>query len=396
MCSSLLGSHADFAKSFAAKVSMKLKVKHELVTDYLVQRDDQVEALMKLLKIEDPKVRYVGIHGMGGIGKTTLAKIVYNKLCGEYKNCCSFLDDVREFSEQKRIVDLQKKLLKDVGVKFEDFLHAKDGIKKMRETLPSKKVLIVLDDVDDLDQVRSLAGDAFWFGKGSRIIITTRNQEILERTGVKITQEVEVMKPQESLQLFSKHAFAKDSPPIEYLSLSEEAVESTGRLPLSLEVIGAYLRTIRPAKWPKKIKRLKSVPHEDVQKKLMISYEALDHGTKQILLDIACFFIGQERTYPMYMWEARDNDAKMRLKKLVNMSLMKIHVDIDEEISYMEVKTKWLQMHDQLRDLGREIVRLESSKNDLKCNRLWMFDEALEVLQEEEVQRCYPVFAFAN
>lgn len=87
------GSHGELAKLIVREISLKMKVKHKFLTKYLVQRDDQVDALMKLLDIKAPYVRFVRIHGMRGIGKTTLAKIIFNKLCDHYKYY-SFLADV--------------------------------------------------------------------------------------------------------------------------------------------------------------------------------------------------------------------------------------------------------------------------------------------------------------
>ncbi|PKI46190.1 hypothetical protein CRG98_033448 [Punica granatum] len=182
--------YGEFARSFAREVSMKLKVKHKCVTDYLVQRDDQVEGLMELLDIESTEVRFVGIHGMGGIGKTTLAKLVFNKLCDRFDSC-SFLADVRESDRQHKGVGLlQRKLLGDLGLGSGEIMDVDDGIKRMSERLAHKKVLIVLDDVDHRDQIHDLAGDASWFGSGSRILITTRNQRVLEI----IPQRVHILK----------------------------------------------------------------------------------------------------------------------------------------------------------------------------------------------------------
>ncbi|PKI46192.1 hypothetical protein CRG98_033450 [Punica granatum] len=92
--------YGEFARSFVREVSMRLKVKHKYVTDYLVQRDDQVKDLMDLLDIESSGVCFVGIHEMGGIGKTTLAKLVFNKLCDRFDKC-SFLADVRRYPDLK-------------------------------------------------------------------------------------------------------------------------------------------------------------------------------------------------------------------------------------------------------------------------------------------------------
>ncbi|XP_031372268.1 disease resistance protein TAO1 isoform X2 [Punica granatum] len=372
--------YGEFARFFAREVSMKLKVKHKCVTDYLVQRDDQVEALMKLLDIESSDVRFVGVHGMGGIGNTTLAKVVFNKLCDRFANC-SFLADVQESSRQHGIERLQKQLLNNLGLGSVEIMDVDDGIMRIREMLVQKRVLIVLDDVGHWKQIQNLTGDASWFASGSRIIVTTRDQRVLEIKQQRVyTLEVEEMKPEEALRLFSMHAFEKYPPPNDYLRLLQKAVASSGGLPLALEVTGSLLRDKRRKDWVDTIKRLERVPHPDVQDKLMISYEALDPGTKQIFLDIACFFINYDRKYPTYMWEACDFDPKMGLKVLVHMSLVKII----EEKGWDGIKKK-LWMHDQLRDLGRKIVADERFKDVMKCSsRLWMPEDALKVLREEE------------
>ncbi|KAK4775334.1 hypothetical protein SAY86_010269 [Trapa natans] len=371
--------HGEFIKLLVREICMKLKKKQKFVTEYLVQKDDEVEALMNLLDVKAPDVRFVGIHGMGGIGKTTLAKIIFNKLCDDYEHSV-FLNDVRGSSKQYRgIEDLQKRLLGNLGSKMGDIMDADDGIMRIRKLLGQKRALIVLDDVDHRRQAQYLSGGAHWFGQGSRIIITTRNREVLRKEAIPF--EVAVMNTDEALQLFSMHAFDKESPLDDYVSLSNEAIESTGRLPLALEVIASYLRDMPRKKWAEAVERLKKVPHEDVTEKLMISYEALDHGTQQMFLDIACFFIGYEKTFPMYMWEDYYGYAKTKLEVLIHMSLIKIVVvKIRHQQGVFKKKKLW--MHDQLRDMGRKIVRPENNSDGV--NRLWMHEDAFDKMQDNE------------
>ncbi|OWM87299.1 hypothetical protein CDL15_Pgr022406 [Punica granatum] len=285
---------------------------------------------------------------------------------------------MRETTKRKGIEYLQRQLLQDLGVKSADITDENDGIWMVSEKLQNRKVLVVLDDVYDLEQIGKLAGEAGWFGEGSRIIITSRNKKVPGFEGGRVEiLEAEPMKFEESLLLFSRHAFGKENPPEDFRDLSEEAVRITGGLPLALEVVGSQLRTSYEHRdrvhWNNLIGTLRKIPARKVQDRLKISYDALDWEAKKIFLDIACFFINEEKTKAIYMWQSCGFEPYLAVKELVDASLIKL---ADEN--------KFL-MHDQLRDLGRKIVRDDVLKDPRKpCSRIWMHEDALKVLREEE------------
>ncbi|OWM86776.1 hypothetical protein CDL15_Pgr015812 [Punica granatum] len=105
--------HGEFCNSVTKEIVIRLNVKQKIVPDHLVGMDDQVKAVLGLLDVEAYDVRYVGIHGMGGIGKTTLAKVVFNELSPHFDGC-SFLSDIRESWKQDGVKYLQKQLLSDL------------------------------------------------------------------------------------------------------------------------------------------------------------------------------------------------------------------------------------------------------------------------------------------
>ena len=169
------------------------------INDDIVGMDFHLKELKSLLSSDLHDISVVGIYGTGGIGKTTIAKIVYNEIQYQFTSA-SFLQDVKETFNKRCQLQLQQQLLHDTVGDDEEFSNINKGINIIKARLRSKKVLIVIDDVDQLQQLESVAGSPKWFGLGSTIIITIRNQHLLVEYGVTISYEATGLHYREALQ----------------------------------------------------------------------------------------------------------------------------------------------------------------------------------------------------
>jgi hypothetical protein len=179
----------------------------------------------------------------------------------------------------------------------------------------------------------------------------------------------------ESLELFSWHAFRKSSPTEDYMDLSRGIVAYSRGLPLALEVLGSFLFSRSMQEWESTLEKLKRISHDQIQKKLRISFDALSDSTlKDIFLDISCFFIGMDKNYVIQILDACGFFAKIGISILIQQCLLSVG------------ERNKLIMHDLLRDMGREIVREEFPKIPGKCSRLWLHKDALDILAKHEVR----------
>ncbi|CAN1805510.1 Disease resistance protein L6 [Linum perenne] len=357
-----------------SKVELHLRSNYTLVTEELVGIDCHVQEVTRLLNLDSGDGKIVGIHGIGGIGKTTIAKAVYDSICTSFNRCC-FIENIRELLlKNDGVMALQNKVISrilrdDVQVK-----DASEGVNIIRQRVCKYKVLVVLDDVGDRFEFDQILGKLGSFNSESRFIITTRDKRVLELLQAYKLYEPEEMSYDHSLQLFSRHAFAVRYPPEGYAALCDEFVKVAARLPLALKVIGSLLFRRDKQFWEEKLIELKQVPPTSnmVQQRLKISYNELTRNEKTIFLDIACFFIGEDKELPFHMWCDCNLYPESGIRTLVLRSLMKV----DERNQF------W--MHDHLRDLGRGIVIEEDVEHPCKRSRVWSNEDAINMLKNVE------------
>ncbi|KAB2617025.1 TMV resistance protein N-like [Pyrus ussuriensis x Pyrus communis] len=308
------------------------------------------------------------IHGMGGIGKTTIAKIAYNQNFSKFQ-ASSFLSDIRETSKQANgFVHLQRNLLSDIlqKRKMEKIYSLDEGMVKIKRVVRCKRVLIVLDDVENSEQFNAVLGMRDWFHPGSKIIITTRHQHLLKAHEVCVRFKVEGLLVHQSLKLFSWHAFGQPHPQEDYMEHSRHLVKCCGGVPLALQVLGSSLFGKTANVWENVVRKLKenAVPTLDVitegkfQNILCISFDSLQDHDKCLFLHIACFFIGKDKDLATTILDECDFATEVGLQHLVDGCLVEINA-----------RNK-LTMHQLLENMGKAIIRDESPEDPGKHTRL--------------------------
>lgn len=317
----------------------------------------------------------IGLQGMGGIGKSVLAAAI------------AWDDNVRQYyrdgifwislGQTPALETRQKQLVDGLEPGTPTFHDVQEGRAQLSRTLANKQCLIILDDVWELEH--ATAFDVLAQSQ-SRLLISTRNLDILQALGADIHQ-VQLLDNNNALNLLAQAA-AADPATTQNNPEAHAVVKFCGNLPLALAMVGAMVRG-RPDAWNRALRRLERAdlsrikenfphyPYPDLLRAIQVSVEALDDGDLAKLdpidryVDLAVF--PQDTSIPLSvlerLWEPSgldDIDTEDLVEAFVGRSLATLdekgHLRLhDLNVNYVQQQAGSLQdRHDQLLESYQE------------------------------------------
>ncbi|KAL7585540.1 disease resistance protein RPV1 isoform X1 [Lactuca sativa] len=369
------------------EISSRLELHSECTIPHLIGMDISIDTISSWLKGgSSENAEVLTISGMGGIGKTSLAKYIYRLHYHEFERS-SFVEDIerRCAGQTRALLDLQKQLLGDLLGKRMIEEHDVDVLTyKIEKALLNKQMLLVLDGVDNFEQVDVLIGTNGFLHPRSKIIITTKDGSLTEKCALfrmrvppkHQKHALHGLSDSESLSLLCWHAFGGYDPKEGYENEAIRASKYCGGHPLALKLLGSSLNNEDVDTWRDTFEMLKTREfhtHVHVQKVLQISFDSLpSDNCKELFKHIACFFVGSDKE----MIEAILKECGIRtsygITKLIDRCLLTIG-PLNE-----------LRMHQLLQEMGRDLVHQESPEKPWKRSRVWNHEESLYLLKEDK------------
>lgn len=302
--------------------------------------DSRLMEIENLIRKQPLGVRSIGIWGMAGIGKTTIAEAVFSQMKRYYKSPCF----IRNFEKQFQKKGLYQLREKQLPRKLKDKLDINKSIgnNNQREMI----VFLVLDDVRNHIKAESFLGGFDWFDPGSLIIITSRDKPVLLQCRVAEIYEAKKLDDKEALKLFLGHAFGDTVHEKGPHKVSKMVVKYANGNAKALSYYGKEMKGKTPEEMKEAFFKLKRCPPPEILELLKNSYDELSDNEKNIFLDIVCFFIGKSVERVIQALEGRGLFVPIGIQYLFEKSLVTI---LENRV----------EMQDLIRDMAYEILNQE-------------------------------------
>ncbi|XP_021288423.1 putative disease resistance protein RGA4 [Herrania umbratica] len=254
------------------------KVRPELV----IGREEEKEHIIELLKEQnhgDGIFNVIAIVGFGGLGKTSLARLVYNdaKVADSFKGIWVCV------SEEFDVLVIFRNILKSLGVRNVDDWNLNEVQKQIEQKLKGKKYLLVLDDVwnDDILKWNEFSQYMAFGATESKIIVTTRSIKVAATMGVRSPYLLKGLNEEQSQDLFEKVAFEGRHIDPKLGLIGKVVAQKCKGVPLSIKCLGGLMKQKPDEKYWLSVQENEIWDNKDVLSVLKLSYAQLPSNLKQ-------------------------------------------------------------------------------------------------------------------
>ncbi|KAG8387430.1 hypothetical protein BUALT_Bualt02G0020600 [Buddleja alternifolia] len=348
------------------------------IEEHFVGMEKDLESLVSLVLDVKRSNRVISIHGMGGLGKTTLAQKIYqNKDVQRSFGARAWVCVSQQFDAKSVLKQIMKPLLPDERKEQIETMNQNELVVELYNVLRSKKCFIVIDDIWKTEHWEILKPSFPIADADCKILLTTRNKNIASE---QYLYELGFLTEDQGWELLQKIALPKDyaqgivtDETKQRETIGRETVKKCGYLPLSIWVIGGSLRQKQTlSEWDKVSKNIDLyLNHGDgvgenkrVRQVLDLSFNALPYYLKPCFLYLGCFpedrEINVEELYLLWIAEGMISSEEKRsretlrdvaeryLSELAFRCMVQVKVP---KYSSAYIKFESCRLHDLMRDL---------------------------------------------
>ncbi|KAI4354268.1 hypothetical protein L6164_003146 [Bauhinia variegata] len=239
--------------------------------------ESRVAALNQIMEaLADPNLRLIGVHGLGGVGKTTLVREVAIKVKEKSPDTNVVFVDVKQ---NPKIEKIQQDIADMLGLELkQQALVVRATLLRQRlEKDKEKKILVVLDDLWEKLDLNEIVITFEKENKNYKILMTSRIKDVLSKMDTQKNFWLKELTEEESWELFKvKVALNETSKSEELLTIARKVVAKCGGLPVAIVTIAAALKGKEEiAKWRDVFQRLKNLDYEEIERPIVVSYKNL-------------------------------------------------------------------------------------------------------------------------